>query len=150
MENGIEVVYFPLGMERRKVCNYRAIKPSAFIFKTPKHAPSILKQIEWFERQNGCGLELLALRRTFGERRNGSLVDIATILYQAIQSDSHDIVKPLNLKRLSLGLVEVSQARLADLHACETRRNGASLTGSTPRSFRQKSPLQGVSSAKTP
>ncbi len=107
-------VCVPLGFQDSRVGMYRAIKPSAFIFKTPAQRDAIIKQIKKFVQKIGCGLEVLALRRSYGGRRKGSLEDIAETIYELIQRGDHDLTKALNLTRGFDQLDAISAARQQD------------------------------------
>src|SRR5262249_5301912 len=75
------------------------LKGSAFVFETPQQRAAILKQWTRFETRTGAGLELLALKRSYGERQQGSLADLARIIYELIRS-GQDNLKDLNLTRI--------------------------------------------------
>lgn len=128
LKAGIAVVYVPLGLGHRKVGNYKVFKPSAFIFETPEQRTAIIKQIRKFEARTGCGLELLALRRSYGDRREGSLADLAEEIYQRIRAGEHDLAKALNMNRKLGHLGEVSTERLAALEARRTAARDALFT----------------------
>lgn len=110
LDAGVPQVYFPLGLENRRVLNYRAFKPSAFVFGSPQQRASILKQIQKFEEDYATGLEILALRRSYGNRRQGSLNSVAEELYQAIRQGSMNL-KTLNLQKPGDGLVKLADER---------------------------------------
>ena len=59
--SGLAEVVFPLGLEYARVANYRVVKASAFVFRTPEQRARVLKQVQKFESRTGCGLEILAL-----------------------------------------------------------------------------------------
>jgi hypothetical protein len=64
-----------------------------------------------FAQRTGCGLELLALRRSYGGRRRGSIRDLAIAIYRYIESGGHDLAKAVNLTRAArefrgLGIIE--------------------------------------------
>jgi hypothetical protein len=115
LDSGIPAVVYPLGLEFKKVGAYKAIKPSAFVFKTPEQRKAIEKQVAKFQERSGCGLEVLAQRRGYGGRRQGSLVDIAEEVYGVIQKGGHDLTKPLNLNRKSSQLARIYERRLAEI-----------------------------------
>src|SRR5207253_541464 len=87
---GVPEVVFPLRLAYRKVTAYRAVKDSTFVFDTPDQRAAVLKQVQQFEKRTGAGLELLALRRTYGGRRRGSLTDLAEELYRLIREGNAD------------------------------------------------------------
>ena len=111
LDEGLSAVYVPLGLEHRRVNNYKAIKPSAFVFRTPEQRRTVVKQIAKFESKTGSGLELLALRRSYGGRRAGSLEDLAEAIYGTIRSGEHDLLKLLNANRLADPLAAVADER---------------------------------------
>jgi hypothetical protein len=115
IRDGVEQVHFPLGLPDTKIRNYRAIRPAAWIFKTPKQRKTILKQVEKFENKHECGLEVLALRRSYDERREGSLRGLAEELYDYVQSGRCDITKQFNLTRTFDGLERVAHPRRQEL-----------------------------------
>jgi hypothetical protein len=119
---GLPAVIHPLGLSVRKVRNYKAVKLSAFVFATPEQRRAVERQVARFEERTGCGLDLLALRRSYAGRREGSLADLTEEVYQMIRQGRHDLVKRLNMTRLLAGLAEVSRARLAEV---EARRGAA-------------------------
>src|SRR5262249_45119702 len=45
LQAGASGVYFPLGLEHRRVLNYKVFKPSGFIFRTPEQRSAVLKQL---------------------------------------------------------------------------------------------------------
>jgi hypothetical protein len=83
-----------------KVMVYRVIKPSAFLFATPHQRAKIVRRWERFEQEHGAGLELLALRRSYGERKEGSITDIAEAIYRLIRAGKTNLDKDFNLGRL--------------------------------------------------
>ena len=121
LAGGVPQVVFPLRLEYRKVSAYRAVKESAFVFETPEQRAAVLKQVQQFERRTGAGLELLALRRTYGGRRQGSLTDLAEELYRLIREGNADWTKALNLNKMAGPLREIAELRLADLEARKGR-----------------------------
>jgi hypothetical protein len=115
LEQGAEAVYLPLGMSFARTLNYRAIRPSAFVFQSPKQRAAILKQFQKFEEKTGCGLEVLTLRRSYGGRRQGALVDLAEQLYRLIQAGDRDVTKKFNLTRSFEALEQISGERLGEI-----------------------------------
>jgi hypothetical protein len=100
------VVYYPLGLERRRVSVYKVIKPSALLFRTPRQQAAWVKAMTKFGKATGCGLEALALRRGCEGRRQGSLADVASTVHRLIRSGAMNPTKVLNLTRLSGDLEE--------------------------------------------
>jgi hypothetical protein len=115
LEAGAQAVWLPLGLEHRKVMNYKIIKASAFVFDMPAQRDAILKQIQKFEGRTGCGLEVLALRRTYGPRREGSVTGVLHLLYSAIRAGEMNLTRALNLYRLPEAVTQVAGERKADV-----------------------------------
>jgi hypothetical protein len=115
LEGGIPAVVYPLRVEHKRVAAYKAVKESAFVFRTPEQRAAILKHIQKFEKRAGAGLELLCLRRTYGGRRQGSLSDLAEQLYDFIRQGETNLHKHLNLAKLKGVLSEVIERRLAEI-----------------------------------
>jgi hypothetical protein len=109
-----------------KVSIYRALKVSAFVFETPEQRAAVLKQVQKFEKRTGAGLELLVFRRTYKGRRQGSLTDLAEELYQLIRQGDTNLVKALNLNKLTGPLLHLSEERLDEVDA-RTRQAQADL-----------------------
>jgi hypothetical protein len=101
LNSGEEAVYLPLGFARAKVLNYRAIRLSAFVFCTPAQRAVIERQVGRFEERNGAGLEVLALRRGYGQRHQGSVEDVARSIHELVRSGSKNLTRDLNLRVLS-------------------------------------------------
>jgi hypothetical protein len=114
LDQGVPEVYFPLGLEDRKLMNYKALKASAFIFHSPEQRAALVKQIQKFEEKSGCGLEVLALRRSYNKRRQGSLSDLAGDLYKLI-SAGKDNLKDLNPSKMSPQLKQSLDQRVKDI-----------------------------------
>jgi hypothetical protein len=129
LAGGLAEVVFPLRLEHRRVSVYRAVKASAFVFQTPNQRAALLKQMQKFEGLTGAGLELLTLRRSYGGRRQGSLIDLAEMLYAFIQQGGDNLTKLLNLTKRNGLLDELAGQRLAEL---EGRKRLAEEGESTP------------------
>lgn len=99
LEDGLTLVYLPLGLACTKVMNYRIIKASAFLFETPRQRQAMLKQMRKFEEKTGCGLEVLAMRRSYQDRRQGSLTDLLRVIETAIRQGKTNLTAVLNLGR---------------------------------------------------
>jgi hypothetical protein len=99
LEAGEDKVYLPLGLHKPRTMNYRIVKPSAFLYQTPAQRLAILKQIQNFEMEHGCGFEVLAFRRTYGGRRQGSVVCVLSAIDAVIQAGKCNLVSALNLKK---------------------------------------------------
>jgi len=115
LDAGLLAVYFPLGLANVKVGNYRALKASAFIFQTPEQRAAVLRQWQKFEDETGAGLEVLALRRSYGGRREGSLRDVAEAVYHMIREGRSNLGKELNLSKQTRVINEVARPRAAEL-----------------------------------
>jgi hypothetical protein len=115
LSSGLAEVVFPLGLEHVRVANYRVVKPSAFVFRTPEQRARILKQLQSFEARTGCGLEVLALRRAYRGRRHGSLIDLAEELHRLIQEGEDNLAAALNLRKLSPELAALAEDRLREI-----------------------------------
>ena len=64
---------------------------------------------------NACGRPVLALRRGYRGRRQGSLADLAEAVHALVQSGEEHLGAALNLGRFSAGLKELCRDRLDDL-----------------------------------
>jgi hypothetical protein len=115
LDTGMPQVLFPLGLEVRRVQNYRVLKPSAFIFETPEQRAALLKQWQRFEERTACGLEVLALRRAYRGRRQGSLTDLAEEIYRLVRGGGTNLTAALNLRKRGRALDELAAARAADI-----------------------------------
>jgi hypothetical protein len=94
-----QMIYFPLGLDQRKLQAYKVIKPSAFLCRTPEQRANVVRAMQKFADNHACGLEVLSLRRCRGGRRKGSLVDVAEALYQFIRGGGDNLTRALNLTR---------------------------------------------------
>jgi hypothetical protein len=92
-------VQFPLGHNRPQVKLYRILRPSTFVFRTPAQKRSFKKAYTRFKEKYGVGFELLALRRSTGGRRHGSVNQISELIYQLIQTGTMNFSRGLNLTR---------------------------------------------------
>jgi hypothetical protein len=112
---GVPAVYFPLGLAQRRVLNYKAIKASAFLFRTPEQRAKVVKQLVKFEEATNAGLELAALRRGYGGRREGSLVDVAEAVYRLLRDGKDNLTTALNLHKRSGRMEAASAARREEI-----------------------------------
>jgi hypothetical protein len=112
---GINEVVCPLGFEFTRVRNYKVFKTSAFVFQTPAQYNAFVKQYGKFIDRTGCGLELLALRRRYKGRRNGSLGQIGQQTCDLIRAGCRDFTKALNLNRALGNLQMISEERRTEL-----------------------------------
>jgi hypothetical protein len=122
LTRGLPAVLFPLRLEHRKVANYRILKPSAFVFQTPAQRAAWVKAIQKFEKRTGAGLEVLALRRSYGGRRRGSLSALAEELHRLVMAGEMNPAKALNLTRRAAASQEVCGPRLDEI---KTRKRDA-------------------------
>lgn len=95
-------VYLPLSLELKTVKAFKLIKLSAFIFQTPDQRRLFTRQVERFHEKTSCGLELLVLRQSKGERQKGSVENILQEIYDYIQLGGRDLTKKLNLREQHL------------------------------------------------
>jgi len=116
LRQGMEPVLLPLGLPAYKLRDYRIFKPSAFVFQTPVQRRNFERQLDRFKRRTGCGLEVLALRRGYGDRRANSITDLAQAIYELIQNGKKDFSKALHWNRNFDGLAELSEKHRQLLH----------------------------------
>ncbi len=109
-------VYFPLGLAYRKPRAYKALKLSAFVFRTPSQQKKLARQEERFARRTGCGLELVCFRRPYGSTEPRRLSALASELYDYIQSDGQDLPKKFHLNRLSKKQVRLAKKRMQEIN----------------------------------
>jgi hypothetical protein len=118
-----DAVRLPMGLEARSVRTYSPIKSSAFVFQTPEQHAACIKHMQRFRARHGCGLEILALRRDYGDRRCGSLQDIVQAIYDLIRTGGgKNLTKEMNLQKLGSAAPGVVQQRKYDV---EARKNEA-------------------------
>lgn len=115
------LVYYPLGLELPRVQAYKVIKPSGFLFKTPHQRGQFLKALDKFSDGCGCGLEVLALRRSGGGRERGSIVGVAEVLYKLIRASETNPTRALNLTRTFAGLERVRRTHHRRLRRLKDR-----------------------------
>jgi hypothetical protein len=115
-------VYLPLGLPDRKPLAFRAVKFSAFIFRSPSQFKKLSRQEQRFTKNNSCGLELLCLRHKYRTAGPLKLSELATQFYDYIQQDGGDFTKKFHLHRLSRELAPLARKRTAELNR---RRNEA-------------------------
>jgi hypothetical protein len=104
-------VYYPLGLKRREVKTYKVIKPSAFLFRTPRQQAAFARAMTKFAQASCCGLELLALRKSSAVRRRGSIADVAATIHDLIRSGKPTPTMTLNLNRACQELEAVRAGR---------------------------------------
>jgi hypothetical protein len=109
------VIYYPLGLELRQVQAYKAIKLSAFLFRTPQQHEKFDKAVKKFEKSCGCGLEVLSRRRGCEGRSQGSLNNMAALVYQLIRSREENPTKALNLTRRFRELDAIRRTHLQEI-----------------------------------
>jgi hypothetical protein len=114
-QRGIDEVVFPLGFAFDGIRNYKVVKPSAFICQTPAQWRAMNRNFEKFNHKTSCGVELLALRRKYGERPPGSIEHLLNEIYELVQAGCTDFTKALNLNRPLAGLETISEDRRLEL-----------------------------------
>ena len=117
------MIYYPLGLEARRVLAYKLIKPSAFLFRNPRQREKFLKAMQKFTDSTGCGLEALALRRCGGGRRKGSVVDVAEAVYRLIRAGEENPTKALNLTRTFKELDVVRRTHFQEIQRRKAEAN---------------------------
>jgi hypothetical protein len=115
-------VYYPLGLEQRRIQAYKVIKPSAFLFRTPQQQVAFLNAMTKLTEATSCGLELLALRRDSKGRRRGSIADIAAMIYRLIRTGQMNPTKAMNLTR---PFKKLEQLKEGHHHEVLARKNTA-------------------------
>lgn len=113
-ENPVSI-YYPLGLEWRRILAYKVIKPSAFLFRTPQQRAKFVKAMQKFTDSTGCGLEVLSLRRGSEGRRKGSVADVAEAIYRLIREGEENPTKALNLTRSFKELDAVRQTHYQEI-----------------------------------
>src|SRR5262249_12883590 len=121
--------------ESSKICAYRTIKTSAFVFQTPEQYRLIDGQFDKFYQHNGCGLEVLAFRRAYQDRRQGSLQDVIERLFDYIQTGGKDVTKELHLNRPSPFLESISKKRKAQFIRMRKERDEELIEKIDPQSI---------------
>lgn len=121
LARGMARAVFPLRFEWLKPANYRILKLSAFVFRTPAQRTAWLKAIHKFEKRTGAGLEVLGLRRNYKDRRRGSLAIVAEEVYKLVMAGEMNPGRALNLARRAKAVEAVCSPRLAELDAMKRR-----------------------------
>jgi hypothetical protein len=112
-----------MGLEMRNVRTYSPIKSSAFVFQDPVQHAAFVKHMQRFRVRHGCGLEVLAFRRDYRDRRRGSLQGILQEIYDLIgNGGGKNLTKEMNLQKLGSAAPVVVQQRKYDV---EARKNEA-------------------------
>jgi hypothetical protein len=75
------------------------LKPSGFLFRTPRQQGAFTRALARFAKETSCGLEALALRRDYGGRAEGSIIDIAERAFRLIREGKVNFSNALNLAR---------------------------------------------------
>jgi hypothetical protein len=110
-----EAVILPLGYDFVHPLNFQLLKLSAFVFDTPEQRAALLKQVQQLQKRTGCGLELLALRRRYRDRVQGSLTDVAKVVHHLIRAGDRDVASALNVRKLSPLLRTLARGRREEL-----------------------------------
>src|SRR5438045_4995947 len=84
-------VILPLGFRHEKVKNFAVFKVNQFIFQTPQQYQAVERQLARFRRQNGCGIEIITLRRDYQGKRHPSLAHLAERIYEHLQTGDRDL-----------------------------------------------------------
>ncbi len=120
-EHPDHAVLLPLGAPFESVLRVRLITPTSFLYANPEQERLLTRQIELFRRRyGGLGLEILTLRRTYGDRRGGSLVDLLAELLKHIRSGCTALTGALHLRRKFTAAIE---RQLGAVVAEQTARN---------------------------
>jgi hypothetical protein len=114
LEQGPQEVYLPLGLAHTKVLNYKIVKASAFVYENAEQRAALVRQIQRFE-ERGCGLEVLALRRSYGDRHQGSVEDVLKAIHAAVRAGRRNLTTVLNLNKLTGPVTEVAEQRRAEV-----------------------------------
>jgi len=109
-------VWFPQSLTEEQVLAYQISKPSAYLSQTLEQRQKIAKAMNQFSDPYGCGLELVALRRSHGGRQQGSNQDIATAISNYSRTGGDHWTKALNLTRAFEALAAVRLTHLAKMH----------------------------------
>ncbi len=114
----------PLGLPHGVVKAYSVIKPNAYICRTPQQYRALERQVARLQREVGCGMDLLALRRPYGST-DGSLSRAASRIYEFIATGRHGFTAAFNLRpeRLSSTSDAVLRARRETIDALRHEAN---------------------------
>ena len=118
---GAAAVILPLGLSFRTAREYRVIKPSAFVFQSPRQRQNFERQLLRFFQRTGCGIEVLALRRGYRGRQQNSIEDLAAEIFRLIQQGQYDFSKTLHWNRQFQGLSEIADKRHRRLKALKRK-----------------------------
>jgi hypothetical protein len=120
----VEEVLLPLGFEHKTYKSYKIIKPSAFIFQTPKQYKAVMKAMEKLQRELGSGLDMILLRHRSKNPEMGTLTANAESIYAFIQSGSLNFSRKFNLDQLSQVQTELlpERMRLLEQHRSDALR----------------------------
>jgi hypothetical protein len=117
LRDGAAVVVLPLGFDFTHAHNFQLLKLSAFVLDTPEQRTAVVKQVQKLQKCTGCGLELLALRRGYRKRAQGSLTDLAAAVHHVIRAGERDVASALNQRKLSPALLQLARERMEALAA---------------------------------
>ncbi len=90
-----KAAHWPLGFSAPARVAYKLVKPSQFLFRTAAQRKGMMASWERLSLNTDCGLELLSLRRTYGN----SLAKVARVIFDLIEEGHVDLAS-LNLDRL--------------------------------------------------
>jgi hypothetical protein len=122
LREGRDIVQLPLGFARGKVLIYRLVRAPAFVFEGPRQRRAFLRQVGKFQQERCCGLELLALRRGYEGRPEGSLSGLLQTIERLVRGGTSNFSKALNLNKLGWRLEGMAWQRVPDI---ARRRNVA-------------------------
>jgi hypothetical protein len=93
-------VYLPLGLWHCKTLAYKIVKLSAFVFRNPEQRAALGRQLQRFQKDTGCGLEVLALRRDYGGRQAGDIEHVLQEVEKVIRSGGRNLTRSLHLDKV--------------------------------------------------
>jgi hypothetical protein len=114
LRGGASIVALPLGHQDIRVRTYGSIRLSAFIPRDAQQLKSLLRQVGKFLMKHRTGLEILALKRGYGDRPTGSLTAVARSFHEHIQTGKRDFTKKFHLTQLPTKLEEAATTRMID------------------------------------
>jgi hypothetical protein len=114
LKRGFAPIVVPLGYHDRKVSSHKPIRPSTFVCRDPRQWKAWERQLRRLDEATGCGPEVLALRRGYAGRDEGSLVAIATAIYERMKSGDREFSKWMHPARLSEAIDQMAVVRRAE------------------------------------
>jgi hypothetical protein len=110
-------VYLPLGLEHGRTLAYKIVKLSAFVFCTPEQRATLKRSLERFQKETGCGLEVLALRRDYGGRQAGDVEHFLCEMERFIREGGRYLTRHLHLDKFLKSQLAVCRERRERLQA---------------------------------